>query len=226
MDPVTIPKSSLEFLKDLKNNNHRDWFEEHRKSFKKEQKSVNQFFEDLFRMLNTHDELDTYKAFRIYRDVRFSKNKTPYKTHLAASFHRTKPRKRGGYYLHIEPGNSFLAAGFWKPEKDDLFRIRKEFEFDDAPMRKHLESDTFKKMFNGLEGEELKTAPKGFEKEHPAIDLIRKKQYIVTRKFTDKQVVSKGFMDEVNTSFMAIRPWFDYMSEVLTTDLNGVSLVD
>lgn len=226
MEPVTIPKSSLEFLNDLKKNNLRDWFEEHRKSFKKEQKAVNQFFETLFRMLNTHDELDTYKAFRIYRDIRFSKNKTPYKTHLAASFHRTKPRNRGGYYLHIEPGKSFLAAGFWKPEKDDLFRIRKEFEFDDAPMRKYLESDAFKKVFNGLEGEELKTAPKGFEKEHPAIDLIRKKQYIVTRKFTDKQVVSEGFMDEVNTSFKAIRPWFDYMSEVLTTDLNGVSLVD
>lgn len=226
MITVLVPESSMEFLKALKTNNNRDWFEENKKRFKQEQKSMKAFFAQVFQVLNSHDEVDTFKMFRIYRDVRFSKDKTPYKSHLSASFHRLKPRKRGGYYLHIEPGNSFLAAGFWNPEKDDLFRIRKEMELDAHPMRKILASESFRKFFNVLEGEELKTAPKGFEKEHPDIDLIRKKQFIVTRKFTDKEVVSKDFPEKVNSAFMAVRPWFDYMSEVLTTDLNGVSVLD
>lgn len=225
MEIIRIPPTVLDFLKELKENNNRDWFEEHKPQFKKEQQTMKSFFEQLFRQLNTHDEVDSFKMFRIYRDVRFSKNKTPYKHHLAASFHRLKPRNRGGYYLHVEPGNTFMAAGFWNPEKDDLFRIRKEFEFDDQPMRKILRSEAFTKTFKELKGEELKTAPKGFDKNHPAIDLIRKKQYIVTRNFTDKQVIAPDFAEEVNKSFKAVRPWFDYMSEVLTTDLNGVSLI-
>ncbi|WP_224490478.1 DUF2461 domain-containing protein [Robertkochia flava] len=226
MDRTTVPVSVLQYLKELKINNNREWFDTNKKHFKKEQKQIKAFFEDLFSQLQSHDEVDQYKVFRIYRDIRFSKDKTPYKTHFSASFHRTKPKYRGGYYLHIEPGKSFLAAGFWNPEKDDLLRIRKEFEIDDAPMRKFLSSEAFEKIFNGLEGEELKTAPKGFDRDHPAIDLIRKKQYIVTRKFTDAQVIAPGFPEEVNQSFAAIRPWFNYMSEVLTTDLNGVSLLE
>ena len=226
MSNLTVPDSALSFLKDLEINNQRDWFESQKKRFKKEQEATRQFFEHIYLQLQAHDEVDSYKVFRIYRDVRFSKNKTPYKTHFAASFHRTKPKYRGGYYLHLEPGNSFMAAGFWDPEKDDLYRIRKEFEVDDTPMRNFLASPAFTGIFNGLQGEELKTAPKGFDRDHPAADLIRKKQYIVTRKFSDEQVVSSQFPEEVDRSFKAIRPWFDYMSEVLTTDLNGVSLLD
>ncbi len=225
MDPLCIPESALSFLTDLKTNNNREWFDAHKPVFKKEQATVKAFFEKLFHLLNSHDEVDTFKMFRIYRDVRFSKDKTPFKTHLAASFHRLKPQNRGGYYLHIETGNTFMAAGFWNPEKNDLHRIRKEFEVDDQPMRDLLQTEAFTTVFNGLEGEELKTAPKGFERDHPAIDLIRKKQFIVTRSFSDKEVLSPGFMEEVNSCFKAVRPWFDYMSEVLTTDLNGVSLL-
>lgn len=224
-EPVQIPDSVLVFLNKLKMNNNREWFDLHKPRFKKEQKSTKVFFEHVFHQLNTHDEVDTWKMFRIYRDIRFSKDKTPYKSHLAASFHRVKPHNRGGYYLHIEPGNTFLAAGFWNPDKNDLYRIRKEFETDDEPMRELLKSEVFTKVFNGLQGEELKTAPKGFVKDHPAIDLIRKKQYIVTRSFNDEKVLSPDFLNQVNESFMAVRPWFDYMSEVLTTDLNGVSLI-
>lgn len=114
------------------------------------------------------------KMFRIYRDVRFSKNKQPYKNHLAVSYHRRKPHLRGGYYLHIEPGNSFIACGFWDPKPDDLLRIRKEFEMDDVYIRKILNDPDFVSTFGNLQGEEVKTAPKGFDKNHPAIDLIKK----------------------------------------------------
>lgn len=226
MENPVVKTSALNFLSGLKKHNEKSWFEEHKNRFKEEKTQMEAFFKAVFKLMNTHDELDQFKMFRIYRDVRFSKDKTPYKTHFSASFHRTKPRNRGGYYVHVEPGGSFIAAGFWGPSKEDLYRIRKEFEIDDQPMREFLDSDVFTKVFNGLEGEALKTAPKGFDRDHEAIDLIRKKQYILVRKFTDEEVTSEDFAQEVNRSFRAVRGWFDYMSEVLTTDLNGVSLLE
>lgn len=225
MSTTKISSSTLNFLKKLKDNNNRDWFNEHKKEFKTEEKNIKDFFSSLFVLMKTHDDLDQMKMFRIYRDVRFSKDKSPYKTHLSCSFHRTKPRFRGGYYLHIEPGNSFLACGFWDPNKEDLQRIRKELEIDDSELRAIINSKPFKNTFGTLKGDELKTAPKGFDKEHEAIDLIRKKQYIVVKNFTDEEVLATNFMTEVDETYKKVRPYFDYMSEVLTTDLNGVSLI-
>ncbi|WGD34562.1 DUF2461 domain-containing protein [Olleya sp. YS] len=222
----TIPRETFTFLKDLEKNNNRDWFNEHKSAFKEIETEIKQVYNQLFQMLNKHDEIDKVKLFRIYRDVRFSKNKLPYKTHFGGSFNRVKPKLRGGYYMHIQPNNeSFIATGFWDPSKEDLLRIRKEFEMDDQEMRDILNSKNFNSVWGGFVGDELKTAPKGFDKEHPAIDLIRRKQFIFTKKYTDKQVLSSNFLEEVNNSFKIIRPFFDYMSEVLTTDLNGVSLI-
>ncbi|WP_242009133.1 DUF2461 domain-containing protein [Robertkochia solimangrovi] len=210
----------------LKTNNNREWFEANKKEFKTEEQKAKKFFNNVHQALQQHDEVDKMKMFRIYRDVRFSADKTPYKTHFSSSFHRVKPRLRGGYYLHIEPGNSFLATGFWNPEKSDLERIRREFAMDDEEIRHIMEQPEFKNTFGSLVGDELKTAPKGYDRDHKAIDLIRKKQYIATRKFTDKEVLDPDFAEVVNKSFRVIRPFFDYMSEVLTTDLNGISLIE
>ncbi|MFI2743400.1 DUF2461 domain-containing protein [Zhouia sp. PK063] len=220
-----ISKETLQFLKQLQENNNRDWFTDHKAEFKEHEKAVKLFFAEVFNDLKTYDEVDDFKMFRIYRDVRFSKDKTPYKTHLASSFHRVKPKLRGGYYVHIEPGNTFLATGFWNPNKEDLLRIRKELELDADEMREILANKNLLKIWGTLEGEELKTSPAGFDKEHEAIDLIRKKQYVFTRNFSDKEVLSADFAQKIQESFKAIRPFFDYMSDVLTTDLNGVSLL-
>lgn len=226
MDKIAVTQDVLDFFNKLEKNNDRDWFNEHKKEFKTIETKAKKAYQSLFTALKLHDDVDQVKMFRIYRDVRFSKNKSPYKTHLGGSFHRKKPQLRGGYYLHIQPNNqSFIATGFWEPSKEDLLRIRKEFEMDDSHIRKIINQKDFNSTWGNFVGDELKTAPKGFDKEHPAIDLIRKKQYIFTKKYTDKQVVSDGFLDDVNTSFKAIRPYFDYMSEVLTTNLNGESLI-
>ncbi len=211
------------FLKKLKENNNRDWFNENKKEFKQVEAHVKEFYNTLYQKLSEHDNIEGMKIFRIYRDVRFSKNKEPYKTHFGGAFSRKKPELRGGYYLHITPGGTFIATGFWEPNKDDLYRIRKEFEIDDAPLRAIINNPSFKTIWGDLVGDEVKTAPKGFSKEHPAIDLIKKKQFIFTKEFTDKEVLSNNFLDTVNKAFIAVRPYFDYMSEVLTTDLNGVS---
>ena len=223
-----IPNEALEFFKKLEKNNDRDWFNENKKVFKDIEAKVKTVYNSVLESLNTHDEVDKLKMFRIYRDVRFSKNKLPYKTHFGGSFHRTKPRLRGGYYLHIQPNNeSFIATGFWEPVKEDLLRIRKEFEMDDSEIRDILADKKFNTIWGDtFVGDEVKTAPRGFDKEHKAIDLIKKKQYIFTKKYTDKEVLDPNFLNEVDTSFKAIRPFFNYMSDVLTTDLNGVSMID
>ena len=225
---VIVPNAVFTFLSKLEKNNNRDWFNEHKTEFKAIEKEVKAFYNSVFENLNKHDDIDKVKLFRIYRDVRFSKNKLPYKTHFGGSFHRTKPRLRGGYYLHIQPNNeSFIATGFWEPAPADLLRIRKEFEMDDSEIRDILADKKFNKVWgNTFVGDEVKTAPKGFSKDHKAIDLIKKKQYIFTKKFTDKEVQSDQFINEIDAAFKAVRPYFNYMSDVLTTDLNGVSLVD
>lgn len=224
---VSIPKSVFTFFKKLEKNNNREWFNENKPEFKAIEKEVKAVYHVILENLSTYDEIDKLKIFRIYRDVRFSKNKLPYKTHFGGSFHRTKPRLRGGYYLHLQPNNeSFIATGFWDPESADLMRIRKEFEMDDSEIRAIINEEYFKSIWGDLEGDEVKTAPRGFNKEHQAIDLIKKKQFIFTKKFTDKDVLDPHFLDQIDEAFKAIRPYFDYMSDVLTTDLNGVSLIE
>jgi uncharacterized protein (TIGR02453 family) len=219
-----ISKDVLSFLKKLQQNNKRDWFDAHKSEFKALESGVKQFYAQLFEQLNVVDSIDTFKIFRIYRDVRFSKNKLPYKTHFGGSFHRTKPELRGGYYLHIAPQNeSFIATGFWDPSKEDLFRIRKEFEIDSEELRELMAQPEFNSVWGALQGEELKSAPRGFDKLDPNIDLIRRKQFIFTKKFTDKEVLSNDFKQQVINDFKVIRPYFNYMSSVLTTNLNGES---
>ena len=223
---MQVPKDVFTFLKKLEKNNNRDWFNEHKKEFKTIEANVKEFYNNVQQKLNAHDDIDKLKVFRIYRDVRFSKNKLPYKTHFGGSFHRTKPNLRGGYYLHLQPNNeSFIATGFWEPNKDDLLRMRKEFEMDDEEIRSIISNKAFKKVWGEFVGDEVKTAPKGFNKEHPAIDLIRKKQYIFTKKLTDQEVLDAGFLVVVDKAFKSIRPYFDYMSDVLTTNLNGESII-
>jgi len=220
-----ISKASFDFLKELEKNNNREWFTENKERFKSHETAVKAFYNAAMENLNKHDQIEKLKIFRIYRDVRFSKDKTPYKAHFAGSFSRMGLERRGGYYLRIKPGETFLAAGFWQPNKEDLLRIRKELELDASEFRTVVNKKSFKEVWGELQGETLKTAPKGFDKEHPDIDLLRYKQFIFTRNFTDKEVLSKNFLDEVDSSFKAIRPYFDLMSSILTTNLNGESLI-
>lgn len=219
-------KEILDFFKKLEKNNDRDWFNEHKKEFKANEAKAKEAYTYIYDALNKHDVVDGFKLFRIYRDVRFSKNKLPYKTHFGGSFSRKKPELRGGYYVHIQPNNeSFIATGFWEPNKEDLLRIRREFEQDDEEIRTIIGDKKFKSVWGDFVGDELKTAPRDFDKDHPAIDLIKKKQYIFTKKYNDEDVINENFIEDVNASFKAIRPFFDYMSDVLTTNLNGESII-
>jgi uncharacterized protein (TIGR02453 family) len=219
-------KKVLKFLKEIEENNNREWFTKHKSEYDLIVQENKDVFNQIYLELQKHDSLSGIHIYRIYKDVRFSKDKSPYKTNLGAGFSRTKPMLRGGYYIHLEPNNSFVGGGFWGPSNEDLLRIRKEFETDTTELEKITSDKNFIKYFGELKGEEgVKSAPKGFDKNHPAIDLIKKKQYVVMRKFTDKEVFSDDFSKEILATFLAMRPFFDYMSSVLTTDLNGESLI-
>lgn len=213
------------FYKDLDKNNNREWFESHKPRFKALESEVKDFNEIVKFGLEETDDIEKVKMFRIYRDVRFSKNKTPFKTHFGVSFHRKKPNLRGSYYMHLAPQNSFIASGFWNPNPMDLLRIRKDLEMDAQELRDVITDFTFKKVWGELQGDVVKTSPKGFNIDHPNIDLIRHKQFLFIKRFDDKSVLSSDFQKEVIKSFSAIRPFFDLMTNVLTTDLNGVSLL-
>ena len=223
---MLFQKSSLSYLKKLKTNNNRDWFAAHKPTFIEAQNNAKELYTEIRNNLEKHDEIEKFKLFRIYRDVRFSKDKTPYKSHFAGSFSRLGKHLRGGYYLRIRPGESFLAGGFWEPNKEDLFRIRKEIEVDATEFREILEDKNFQHYFgNTFKGDELKTAPRGFDKEHPDVDLLRKKGFIAVRNFTDDEVLSPNFSLEVDKSYKALRPFFNLFSDILTTNLNGESII-
>lgn len=223
-----ISKKTFDFLKAIKKNNSRDWFEQNKDQYTASHEDMIDFAEDLMADFSKHDNLvpmtGKKSLFRIYRDVRFSKNKAPYKSHWSGSMKRDTPWLRGGYYYHVEPGNSMIACGFWGPEKDDLRLIRDNLALDADPLRKIIASKKFTEAWGSLEGEQLKTAPKGFPKDHPNIDLLRYKQFVVSKRFTDKEVMQEDFKNVIIDSFRAIRPFLDYMSEILTHDLNGEPL--
>jgi uncharacterized protein (TIGR02453 family) len=227
-EPFLIPQSGFNFLQALKKNNNREWFNKHKTTYQRELAVIESFADALLKELNRHDVIETISGkkslHRIYRDIRFSNNKTPYKTNWSGNFKRATKYRRGGYYYHIEPGNSFIAGGFWGPNAQDLKRIRDEIAFDAAPFQKIITSRPFVTTFGELKGEQLKTTPKGFDAHHEAIDLLRYKQFLLIRKFTDKEVVSEGFLKEANQTYKNMRPFFDYMSEVLTTDVNGIEI--
>lgn len=227
-DIKQIPPSSFEFLRLLKNNNEREWFNDHKTAYQKEHAYIESFAQDLLDLMNIHDVIETPSGkkslYRIYRDTRFSNDKTPYKTHWSGSFKRAGKQRRGGYYFHIEPGNSFVAGGFFGPSPQDLKLIRENIAFDAEPLRAILSDKTFIASFETLKGEQLKTAPKGFDGDHQDIDLLRYKQFLLVHQFTDQEVLSTDYLRYCNQEFKNMRPFFDYMSEILTTDANGMDL--
>lgn len=220
----TLQPATLQFLRELSANNDRDWFERNKTRYKAAHANFKAFGQAVFDQLGRHDALEGMKVHRIYRDIRFSKDKTPYKENFGGAIMRATALRRGGYYMHIQPGGNFIGGGFWDPSSPDIKRIRREIAADDQPLRQIINDPVFVETFGQLWGEQLKTAPQGYSTDHPAIDLLRYKQFLVSKSFTDEEVLAPGFADEVAEVFRRMLPFFNYMSEVLTTDENGVQL--
>lgn len=219
MNPIIF-----EFLAALEQNNNREWFTENKAVYEKVKDEVYAFFESVANELAQIDEFSKFKMYRIYRDVRFSADKSPYKNHFGAIFMRLQPHNRGSFYVHLEPNKTFVGGGFWNPNKEDLQRIRQGIAIEDD-LEIILNEPKLKKEFGGLFGETVKTAPKGFDKEHPRIDLIRYKQFLLKKDFDTKAVFSATFKQQVVDSYKTMQPFFQYMTDVLTTDENGELIV-
>ena len=222
--PAQIQSSTFKFLRDIRKNNNRNWFNDNKLKYQSARENVKEFLTALESEMNKFDEIEKTKLFRIYRDVRFSKDKTPYNSHFSMSLSRAGHFRRGGYFLKVTPGNTHIAGGFWAPNPRDMKLIRDHISTDPKPLRKIINSKSFKDTFGTLIGEQVKTAPKGYSKDDPAIDLLRYKQLFVSKKIPDKHVTAPTFLKEVVSTYKKMEPFFNYMTDILTHDLNGVPL--
>lgn len=226
---MIIEKSTFLFLKKLASNNNREWFADHKAEYEKAKLNVERFVDALIARMNVHDDIETPSAkkslYRIYNDVRFSNDKTPYNPRFAGYLRRRKPMLRGGYYYWIKPGASRVGCGFVYPHGDDLQRIREDISSNYEYWKKLLNSKHVSAAFGKMTGDQVKTAPRGFSKDDPGIDLLRYKQFWFERSFTDADVLSPDFVKTVDKTFKTIRPVFDHFSEVLTTNSNGELLI-
>ena len=237
---MRFPSRARTFMRELQRDTTREWFEANKDRYRAAHAEVTAFAEDVGARLGETDVLAAGKkpVMRVYRDVRFSKDKTPYKRHWGGGFDRAGRERRGGYYWHVEPGGiktwdefgggeAFAGGGFWSPERDDLKRIREELAVDHAHFAELLASEPIRSVFGGklFAYDKLKTAPRDYPKDHPAIDLLRHKNFVLVRHFSREEVAAPDFSEEVARTFVAMRPFLDYMSTVLTTDRNGVSVL-
>jgi uncharacterized protein (TIGR02453 family) len=202
----------INFLNELKANNNREWFNENKKVYESAKNQFEDFVNLLIMKIKEFDSsIDVTSAkdctFRIYRDVRFSKNKEPYKTNMGAYIAKGGRKSEfAGYYIHLEPGASFAGGGIYMPQAKVLKAIREDI-YNDAETFKNIIYDTeFKTMFPELYGEKLKTAPKGFPKDFPDIDLLNFKSYTVTKVITEKEILSDSFFDTLIKIFKTQNP--------------------
>ncbi len=217
------------FLSQLQQNNNREWFNNHKESYLQSYEEIIEFADAVLERLKQTDQIETQNGkkglMRIYRDTRFSNNKTPYKSGWSCSFKRATSALRGGYYFRIEPGNTAVAGGFWGPDAKDLKLIRDQIAADDDALREILKEPGFQSYFGEMQGEQVKSSPKGFSKDDPAIDLLRYKQFLLVKNFTNEEVLKPDFAAKVADSFHRMRPFHDYFSYILTHDLNGVPMI-
>lgn len=219
---TSLSKKSLTFLKELSANNNRDWFTDNKPRYEAAKDEFKTFMNEVLHDFSDADQIEKLKIFRIYRDVRFSKDKTPYKPFLSASMTREGKYRRGGYYFSFQPDNHFVGGGFWNPESKDLKYIREGILREEDKYRKLIASDNVKEYYGGVQGDAVKTAPRGFDKTHPAIELIRNKQFLLSKTFNDKVALSSEFKDILVDSYKKMMPYFDFISEILVFDENGI----
>jgi uncharacterized protein (TIGR02453 family) len=217
-----LQAATLKFLRELAENNNKPWFDEHRKAYEAARADHEQFTDSLMKKLvQLEPALEGQKAkdsiFRIFRDVRFSKDKTPYKAHFGAFFSRGGRKFPGaGYYLHIEPGNkSFAGGGLWMPEGPLLKAVRQEIDYNFAEFKGIVEQKAFKKLLGPVAGEKLKTLPQGYGADNPAIEYLKHKSFTAGHNLTDKDMSAKGLEEKIVEIFTAMRPFIDFLNRSL-----------
>lgn len=212
-----IEQSTFQFLKDLQSNNNRDWFNDNRKRYETARDNFAGFIEELILDIQKMDPFITDAAakntvFRIFKDVRFSKNKDPYKTHFGAAISKGgRKSEYSGYYIHIEPGKkTMLASGIWHPQPAVLKSVRNEIAYNQEQYENILNDKKFVSTFGEVSGAKLVRPPKGFDKEHPAIEHLKQKDFVVTHEIADKEVCNENFKDYCIEKFKIVKPFSEF----------------
>jgi uncharacterized protein (TIGR02453 family) len=218
-----FPKQGIEFLKRLKKNNNRPWFQAHKEEYEQNVRFPMQCLIATLaqKVIDTAPEMEfnpKKSIFRIYRDVRFSKNKAPYKTNIAASFrmrHRKSPTETPGLYIGIEPGEIFVGGGVYMPTSEQLKSIRHAMVTDPEAFLEVVENKRFKKEFGGIEGEKLLKAPLGFPKDHTMIEHLKHKQFYVGNVYNDSVCLKPKFADVVASVFTDCMPLIRWLAKAI-----------
>lgn len=217
-----INKSTLTFLSNLKKNNNREWFADHKQDYETAKANVVELVEEVLKHLTK--SIPEFKAvnasksiMRIYRDVRFSKNKDPYKLNFGIPLSvKAKGVDTPGFYLHIQPGASFIGGGFWMPQGDALKAIRQEIDYNGDDLVKIISSKTFKKYFDGLsEEDKLKTAPKDYPKDHQHIELLKLKSFTVYHSISDAEIQDKKVAKSIADAIVAMQPFISFLEAAI-----------
>lgn len=213
---------TLKFLKELKANNHKEWFDANRKTYQELRIGFLELVQKIINDISEFDEslagVDPKKCmFRINRDIRFSKDKSPYKTNFGALMGNNGKKSEGtGYYIHIEPGNSFLGGGMYMPQPDKLASIRQEIDYNAADLEKIINTKDFKDTFDTIQGAALKTAPKGYPKDHPNIELLRLKSFYVVKYFDDKILKTKEFYKDAIGTYQKAHKFNEFLNQAIS----------
>jgi uncharacterized protein (TIGR02453 family) len=214
-------KNILDFLKSLQENNDRDWFNENRKQYESAKAEMEEVINQIIPLIKAFDpSIGAITAkecmFRIFRDVRFAKDKSPYKTNFGGFI--SKGGRKGihsGYYLHIQPGASFIGGGCYMPQSDPLKKIRQEILYNIEEFKGIIKQKDFIKYFDQLEGDKLKRPPKDFPADFPDIELLKFKSYVVFKSVSDKEILSKNFMEHMIDIFKAMHPLNQFLNKAL-----------
>jgi len=216
-----IQPSTLKFLKDLKKNNNKPWFDAHRKEYEAAKKDFEQMIQAVIdRHGKTDKTISHLKAkdclFHINRDIRFSKDKTPYKTNMGAYINRGgKKSLYGGYYFHCEPGQSFVGGGLWMPMPNELNKVRQEIDYNLAEFKKIIGSKKFKSVYNDVSRDAeytLSRVPKGYEADNPAAEYLKLKSFVAIAKVPDADLNSKEIVKKITTAFEALQPMLAFIN--------------
>jgi uncharacterized protein (TIGR02453 family) len=220
-----LQTTTIKFLKDLKKNNNKAWFDQHRKVYEAAKADFAGFIQKLIDLHGKKDEsIHTLVAkdcmFRINRDIRFSKDKSPYKTNFGASINKggKKAMNTAGYYFHLEPGSCFAGGGLYMPMPEELRKVRQEIDYNFADFKKIIQSKKFKSLYGDLDRSAeytLSRVPKGYEADNAAAEYLRLKSYVAMVHFSDADLTSKDLVKKAAAAFDALQPVIEFINEAM-----------
>lgn len=221
---MNLKKSTLNFLSQLAENNDRNWFEANKEAYFKAKENVESLAFELLKFLSADDPRYALLSpsdtmFRIYRDVRFSKDKSPYKNNMGIYLNPMgKKENLPGFYVHVQPGGCFIAAGMWEPDKDKLYKIRQEIDYNFDGFSDIIKGKKFVKIFPEVfaKSDKLSRPPKGFDADNPAIEFIKLKSFVVSNPITDDEVLSIAYLKKIQETFNVAKPLIHFLNVAIS----------